>query len=575
MQSFNLKAGLPQEDLSYIASNPNTPPTILDQLANHHLLDVLVRVAENPSTRSVTLSQLAYHSLPEVRVATAVNMSTPLEHLEQLACDHHPDTRYILAENPHLPGALLERLAKDDNPFVSARAQKTLARLQEDQELSPKKQVKNTGIIESKAKQAPAREASKEIGQAPLSDILPNITNTNLQVIRDRAFDMFSQQTGFIANLSYELRTPLSAIIGMSELILSTDLTSEQHDYALAMQESAQRLLNIVEDIADMSKIEAGKVDFENLPFNIMYVIQDTARLLANAAKSKEIKLTTHLDQQIPEFVIGDSNRVREVLFNLISSCIRITGKGDVLIKAGVESESDTGVTLQFVIKTREYAISPKVSSSTILSMEGSSKSSGVPYSLALIKQLVELMGGKLQTECMADQITSVQFSLPFKRPVYAAQGLGTNKNAINAMPGLLSARKLALVVEDNEVLRTLAVTQLANLGVNSQAVASGQEAIAAVKEIAFDLILMDIHLPNMNGFEATKLIRKMESQSNRHTPIIAITADTLESPAKECIAAGMDDYLSKPVSIKQLRQKIEQLLPSAFAERIQLDQLA
>lgn len=550
-----------------LACNPATPANILDSLSDHTSMDVLVRLAENPNCSAQTLAKLCRHQAAEVRAAAGENGNISLDDLRLLCGDQHADVRYQLAENYHLPSIILDLLYQDDNPYVSHRAQQTLQRLKG----KPQTEFAATTNVSDKPSTGSVITSTAFDWQqvcALNSQLTSRIMqlaqeNADLQATLTRSLEAANLQSSFVNNLSHDLRTPLSAILGMNELLLSTTLTEEQKTLANAVQESAQTLLNITSDITDLSKMEVASFKQESVPFNIIFLIQDLARAAADSAKKRNLMLVTRIDQRIPEFVLGDPSHMREILFNLIGNSMQCSPPGEVTIEALVAAESDKQITLRFAVKdTGSFSLSDNDQIIPARTAHTPAQQyDNMRVGLTLSKQLIELLGGHLQVECDANKGSAVSFTLNYDLPT----DTGTPQTAAEPHSGSAAVPLqdcLLLVVEDSPVLRGLVVKQLSNLGIQAQSVANGAEAVAASREIAFDLIFMDCHLPEVDGFEATKTIRGLESKSGRHTPIIALTADALKSDAEKCMAAGMDDYLSKPVSIEQLRQKIQQWLP-------------
>jgi len=576
-----------------MASNPDTPTRVLHYLAIQSPPQILSRIAENPNTSVDMLLRLARHNDPTVRASVADNEHTPCECLERLALDEHPDVRYRLAENYLAPAQILETLANDDNPFVSHRAQTTQQRLRAEelawqeskQRVQSEAQDQTTqgwnlpegpalaqGNVETRQSAAVAPGSANEL-ELQLCELAR--TNAELQMARDQALESSGLKSAFVANISHELRTPLSAIVGMNELLLSAGLSKEQRGLAQSIQDSAQTLLSIVDDISDIGRIETQQLDCENIPFNIIYVVQDSARLMKDLANSKKIVLITRVDQRIPEFIVGDPGRIREVILTLLGSSIKLMDHGEVSLEALVEAEDEGCLTLRFSVIDRRAEASAEGGQAALVQASPASLSDSAQFgraglSLTIARKLAESMGGRLELAATAAEGSRVSVIIPFRRPQQQPQAPVASIGSAPT-PAPRPANQLVLVVEDNPVLQSLATRQLTNLGIQSQSVSNGKEAIAAVKEVAFDLILMDCFLPELDGFEATRAIRTSEAQSGRHTPIIAMTARAMKGDAEKCMAAGMDDYLSKPVSIELLRQKIEQWLPLERRARLTL----
>lgn len=393
--------------------------------------------------------------------------------------------------------------------------------------------------------------------------------NLLLETGRDEAIQASNMKSAFVATISHELRTPLSGVTGLLELALFTDLTAQQRELLKTAHESAEALLVIVNDILDLSRIEAGKPNLEIVPFNAIFLIQDVARLLVELARKKGLVLSTCVDHGIPQFVIGEPTRLRQVLLNLIGNAIKFTERGEVALKAAVENRNEHEVTVRFSVTDTGIGISEEdrrflFKPFSQVDNSNTRRFGGTGLGLAISHRLVDLMGGEIRVESQPGTGSTFSFDIPFQLEVHPQSRFEITPSPANRqLDGCcLPTAKLVLIVEDDPVLRMLTVKQLIKLGVQSQCVSNGQQAIEAVQAIGFDLILMDCHMPNMNGFEATKIIRELELANDRHIPIIAMTAGAMAGDKDGCLAAGMDDYLSKPFALQELGEKLSQWLP-------------
>ncbi len=516
---------------------------------------------------------------------------------------------------------------------------------------------------------------------------------------RDQAVEAAKFKSQFLANMSHEIRTPMNAVIGVSDLLMKTNLSQDQREYANMIRDSASNLLKIVNDILDFSKVEAGKVQLELCNLDLVQVIEGAAELLAEKAHQKKLSLMTFVQPQIPRTLIGDPTRLRQIILNLVSNAIKFTECGEVFIHAMLERKEDNDH-IKIIIKDTGIGVPKDVqkqifSPFTQADNSVSRKYGGTGLGLSICRKLVELMGGEIGLESEEDKGTTVWFTFPMETSnqqdpheappdlsavrmllvdgpnsatkvvhsyaknwgikcdtaesgsaasallqsafekaspyhmvvlesalpdmraeefasrladeTYAGEtkiilfnsiGPSNAPSSFHTFAGYLTAPmkqsmlldcianvsskkaqapnksslgsktveqteagRHILIAEDNHVNQRVAVLQLRQIGFAADVVSNGEEAVAAMGSTNYDLVLMDCQMPIMDGFEATREIRKTEIRTGRHVPIVAMTAHAMEGDREKCIAEGMDDYISKPVNPVVLSAILEKWL--------------
>ena len=390
-----------------------------------------------------------------------------------------------------------------------------------------------------------------------------NRTLEELTAAKKELEESMKVKAQFMANMSHEIRTPMNAVIGFTDLLLKTQLSPEQKQYIDAVKTSGKNLLVIINDILDFSKIESGKLEFEQINFRLSQVISTVTELMLPKAGEKNIRLSTRIDQNIPDHLIGDPTRLNQILLNLVGNGIKFTNQGEVKITVDLQSEINGMEALKFsIIDTGigipEDKLSNLFKAFTQVSNETTRKYGGTGLGLVIAKQLIELQGGTISVQSKVGEGSTFSFHLKFKKSNTIETG---QKNSIENLDIKELEGLTVLLVEDNLLNQILAKKILTDWKLKVEVAENGLIAIDKLEKSNFDLILMDIQMPEMDGYAATQYIREKMLSPKQDTPIIAMTAHALTGEAEKCLKAGMNDYISKPFDTKVLHSKIVSVL--------------
>ncbi len=373
-------------------------------------------------------------------------------------------------------------------------------------------------------------------------------------------------KSDFLATMSHEIRTPMNSIIGLSELLLKTGLASVQRDYTRAISDSANALLNIINDILDFAKVESGKMVIDHASFDLRTLCEDVARNLMPETAGKELELIVNCARDIPTRLIGDAGRVRQILLNLAGNAIKFTESGYVRINVTCLGQTDQKASLMIkVIDTGTGIPEEKLpllfQKFSQLDSSPCRRFGGTGLGLAISKNLAEMMGGKIGVESSLGKGSVFWFTLELQldtlpSPVTISPVASESASATHYCQGAH-----VLIVEDNPSNQMVATAMLQFIGCRTDVAANGKDAVAMVRQCSYDIVFMDCYMPLMDGFEATAEIRRLEGEK-RHTIIIALTANVIKGSPEKCLAVGMDDFLSKPIRSHELQNMLERWIP-------------
>jgi len=378
-------------------------------------------------------------------------------------------------------------------------------------------------------------------------------------------------KTDFLANMSHEIRTPLNGLIGIADILIANDPRPDQRELLVTAHASGESLLQIVNDLLDLSRIEAGWLGIHPCPMSVREVVDQAMHLFIYLINEKKLHPEIIIDPEVPDWIIADPKRIRQILHNLISNAIKFTPAGNITIQAGVLTNEEHELFLRISITDTGIGI-PQNKLTSIFGRFNQVDSTisrdfgGTGLGLSICAELVHLMRGKIHAISELEKGSTFTFQIPV---IPGTKPVDKPTNAINALlshpigrsNGLKHLKRAhVLVVEDNKVNQTIVKLILNKLSINTTIASSGEEAIRMYQEFKYDIIFMDVQMPGIDGIETTKRIRSIAKETNHNPTIIALTAHSMEADRKRCYEAGMDGYLTKPITHATVESTLEQL---------------
>lgn len=393
---------------------------------------------------------------------------------------------------------------------------------------------------------------------AELATALAEEAKSKAELATEIAENAVKAKQQFLSNMSHEIRTPMNAIIGFTKVVLKTELSAKQKEYLMAIKMSGDALIVLINDILDLAKVDAGKMTFEQTPFKMKKSLSSMLHLFETKIQEKNLKLLSDYDINIPEVLVGDPVRLHQIILNLVSNAVKFTTEGVITVSVNLMFEDDEKVVIEFAINDTGIGIAEdKIDRIFENFQQASSGTSrlygGTGLGLAIVKQLVESQGGSIRVKSKINKYSRFSFTLPFQKTKEDA----ALENEIMELDNEIKGIKV-LVVEDMALNQLLMKTVLDDFGFERDIAENGKIAIEKLKTKEYDVVLMDLQMPEMNGFEATEYIRKT---LNLTIPIIALTADVTTVDLAKCKAVGMDDYIAKPIDERVLYSKIVGLI--------------